>query len=369
MIETDLTKNRHEIISDKLEQFLRTQPEGGKLPPIRHLMKEFQISQGTLEKSLRNLEAQGLLARVNGKGYFHSRPQPKQDKNWQVDICFFCVKHAVNNPFYSKVTESFSRTLSDLGCFTNFLIYEDLGNIDEFRNRIIRNAPDVLILQDCQKVSFPYVLQDLGIPTILLHPNMIDENFLSYMIDNVRAIRLAIEHLHELGHQRIAFMHAQGYEGCYMHDQEERIETYYSVMREKALPTHGRLVCFGGFNALQGYEAAMSLLKQPPSLRPTAIIGNDYNSPGIYRAAAECNLKIPQDLSVIGFDKVNFVEYIQPPLTTIDIGWEKTVHNVSKKALELAKGKELTPGQILSEVELSIGGSTGPVPNSEKYQL
>lgn len=365
MIEMDSSRTRHEIIAEKLEKQLLDLTSGSKLPTVRHLMNQYQVSQSTIDRSLHCLEEKGLVERIAGRGYFRSSPASSNKETQKIDLCFFVKKHIVDNPLYSRIRDVMLMKMYQRGCFMNILVYEDMGCVSEFRNRIKRNAPNAFIMLACSKVSFHHVLRDMGIPDIQVYPNFMEQEALSYRIDNEQAIRLAVEHLYSLGHRRIAFLHGQGAENTYMLDQEERIEAFYSIMAEKKLPTAGEYVKFGGFSTEEGFSAANELLSLPDRLRPTAIIGNDYNAFGIYRAAAEHKLCVPENLSVVGFDKLNTTEYMHPSLTTIDICWEQMTDLLVEKAIDLARKGKGESGLVRTKAALVNGGSTAEAPDSK----
>ncbi|OQA82756.1 MAG: putative HTH-type transcriptional repressor ExuR [Lentisphaerae bacterium ADurb.Bin242] len=366
MIEIDSSKTRHEVIAGELEKQLFQLASGSKLPTVRHLMNHYQVSQATIDRSLHCLEEKGLIERIAGRGYFRTPPFSSKEETLKIDFCFFVKKHVVNNPLYSRIRDAMLMKMHQRDCFMNILVYEDMGCVSEFRSRIRRNAPDAFIMMACSKVSFHYVLRDMGIPDIQVYPNFMEKDVLTYRIDNERAIRLAIEHLYSLGHRRIALLHGQGAENTYMLDQEERIETFYSVMAEKKLPATGPYVKFGGFSTEGGFSAANELLSLPERKRPTAIIANDYSAPGVYRAAEAHSLSVPKDLSVVGFDKLNSTEFLQPSLTTIDICWEPMTDLLVEKAIELARKRQPESGLIRTNVALVKGKSTAAAPGSPK---
>ncbi len=362
MIEIDFGKTRHETIAGELEKQLGQLASGGKLPTVRHLMNQYKVSQSTIDRSLHCLEEKGLIERVAGRGYFRTPPHSSKEETLKIDFCFFVKKHVVENPLYSRIRDIMLMKMYQRDCFMNILIYEDMGCVSEFRNRIRRNAPNAFIMMACSKVSFHHVLRDMGIPDIQVYPNFIEKDVFTYRIDNERAIRLAVEHLYSLGHRRIALLHGQGAEHTYMLDQEERIEAFYSVMAEKKLPAAGQYVKYGGFSPEEGFSAANELMALPERLRPTAIIANDYSAPGIYRAAAEHHLNIPDDLSVIGFDKLVTTKFLQPSLTTLDICLDQMTDLLTEKAIELARTRQQEPGMVRTNVVLVKGKSTAEAP-------
>lgn len=362
MIKMDFGKTRHETIAEELEKNLIQWASGSKIPTVRYLMNQYKVSQSTIDRSLQCLEEKGLIERIAGRGYFRTPPRSSKEETLKIDFCFFIKKHVVENPLYSRIRDVMLMKMYQRDCFMNILLYEDMGCVSEFRNRIRRNAPNAFIMMACSKVSFHHVLRDMGVPDIQVYPNFIEKDVLSYRIDNERAIRLSIEHLYNLGHRRIALLHGQGAENTYMLDQEERIEAFYSIMAEKKLPVAGPFVKFGGFSAEEGFTAADELISLPERLRPTAIIANDYSAPGIYRAAEKHHLRIPDDLSVTGFDRLSTAEFLHPSLTTIDICWDRMTDLLAEKAIELARTGRQETGVVRTDVDLVKGKSTSEAP-------
>lgn len=361
-------KLRYEILTERLEEYLKTLPFGGKLPPVRSMMEQFKTSQVTVDRSLRFLEEKQLIERINGRGYFRKDFAKAEQRAPRIDFCFFLKKDVLSNPLFSSMTDFMLKEMSRQGCFMNIFAYDTHGSMEDFRERLLHNKPDVLFMLACSKVTFGHVLKDLEIPFIQIYPNMIEADTLSYIIDNEKAIRIGVEHLYEQGHRRIAYLHGQGYHGSHMLDQEERLEAFYKVMEEKDLPTGGQLIKFGGFSPEEGYAAALELLNLSPNLRPTAIFGNDYNAPGIYRAAREKGLRIPEDLSVVGFDNLSVIQFLEPPLTTIDICCESMLKELAQKAHQMARTQKQECGLIRTNINLIPGKSVTTCNNSVQYQ-
>lgn len=126
--------------------------------------------------------------------------------------------------------------------------------------------------------------------------------------------RDATQHLIELGHRRIAFI--RGSENSV--PSNERYEGYLSALRMNDLPFDPDLVIDAGFAYGDGVAAGRRLLDLPSSARPTAIFAcNDSAALGVYEAARERALRIPEDLSVVGFDDTDSARWATPRLTTV----------------------------------------------------
>lgn len=122
----------------------------------------------------------------------------------------------------------------------------------------------------------------------------------------------ATEHLTGLGHRRIAVIGGPAEMAC----SEERIAGYQAALSRAGIPASPDLVRHGDFYLAGGRTAAAALLALPD--RPTAIFaGSDEQARGVYDEAHARGLRIPQDLSVVGFDDVDVCEWMTPRLTTV----------------------------------------------------
>ncbi|MDX1931563.1 MAG: LacI family DNA-binding transcriptional regulator [Capsulimonadales bacterium] len=130
--------------------------------------------------------------------------------------------------------------------------------------------------------------------------------------DNENGVASAIEHLVSCGHTRIA--HLAGPVGNW--DGDIRREAFVREMQRRGLTVPSHHIVNGAFIMQEAEEAALSLLTRPD--RPTALFaGNDNMAIGAYRAAERLELRIPEDLSVVGFDDIEHARVLSPPLTTV----------------------------------------------------
>ena len=119
-------------------------------------------------------------------------------------------------------------------------------------------------------------------------------------------------HLLSIGHRQIGFVY--GVQGPFL--GEDRLVPYQESLLAAGLPVKDELIIRCGATIQDGYQAAEKLLQH--SIRPTALIAiNDLLAIGVMRAAVDVGLKIPQDLSVVGYDDIPFARYMVPRLTTV----------------------------------------------------
>jgi LacI family transcriptional regulator len=165
----------------------------------------------------------------------------------------------------------------------------------------------------------------------------------------------ATEHLAELGHRRIGVITGPQDVRCSL----ERLDGYRAALGRAGLPLDESLVRQGDFYAEGGRRAALELLDLPEP--PTAIFaGSDQQAAGVYDAAHARGLRIPDDLSVVGFDDTEVCEWMFPRLTTIRQPLAQMAVLAIRNVLETTH----TPGEQPLHLELStslvVRNSTAP---------
>jgi LacI family transcriptional regulator len=186
----------------------------------------------------------------------------------------------------------------------------------------------------------------------------------NYGVDSVsseyhEATREVMAYLMSLGHRRIGFIYGVGGREHGM----DRLQPYLDSLTEANIPIGEDLLARCGPTVEDGYQAAMKLLRLTP--RPTALITiNDLLAISVMRAATDLGLRIPNDLSLVGFDNILLSNYLVPRLTTVT----KDAPDLGKKAFELLLARIQNPDlprqQLHSSARLVIRESTGPAPSS-----
>ncbi len=165
----------------------------------------------------------------------------------------------------------------------------------------------------------------------------------------------ATRHLLALGHRRIAVIGGPAGVLC----SRARVDGFRAAMDEAGVPIDASLVSLGAFEVDEGIASGRRLLAHRD--RPTAIItGNDLQALGVYQAAREARLHIPEDLSVVGFDDLPIARWLSPPLTTIRQPLIEMAEAAAELVLGLARGDEPPQMRIELATELIIRESTAP---------
>jgi DNA-binding LacI/PurR family transcriptional regulator len=134
----------------------------------------------------------------------------------------------------------------------------------------------------------------------------------SLTLDEGCAGQLAIDHLLGLGHRRIGMIHGPTIEDCV----RDRSAGARAALKRAGLSLPAERVAGGDWSPTSGYRAMHRLLERAPDLTGV-FVQNDQMAVGAIRAAREAGRRVPDDLSIVGFDDIPAASYIDPPLTTI----------------------------------------------------
>ncbi len=220
------------------------------------------------------------------------------DNMWSLEILRGIIKTSSSMDYSIVLTESQDR------------LRPNAGWIDD----VIRRRPHgiILIFSDLIPTERER-LNSMDIPYVILDPatkNMLTDSH-SVQADNWTGGILATQHLLSLGHRKIGIITGPLSIMC----SQARLDGYKTALSKTGVEFDPNLVREGDFLTPGGKECAMSLLTEE---HPTAIFAcNDLQALGVYEAARQLGIRIPEDLSVVGFDDLQMTEIVSPPLTTV----------------------------------------------------
>jgi LacI family transcriptional regulator len=166
-------------------------------------------------------------------------------------------------------------------------------------------------------------------PIVAVDPHTGPSDLVTIDSDNLRGGRLATGHLLDLGHRRIAMLTGRPD----LQSAQLREEGYRQAMAAAGVPVDEKLVAVGAYDPEIAVDAALELLTGPD--RPTAVFAaNDLSAIATIEAATRLGLRVPDDLSVVGFDNVPESALCVPPLTTVD----QPIRKMGQRAVELLVG-------------------------------
>jgi DNA-binding LacI/PurR family transcriptional regulator len=212
------------------------------------------------------------------------------------------------------------------------------------------------IIVTASRVGAQYVplLSHMQVPIVLLNNQHPSQFAHSVMIANVQASLDVTRHLLALGHRRIAYLGDR-----YGHQSDtERFSGYRQALEEAGLPFEPALVAHGDGKPEGAEPAVAELLALPEP--PTAIFCyNDMSALGAMRQIRNHGLRIPADISVVGFDDLYISQYLDPPLTTVRQPMRQMGRMAMETLLQIFAGAE-SGHDIKVPGELIVRGSTAP---------
>jgi LacI family transcriptional regulator len=331
---------------------------------IHDVAKAADVSTATVSNVLNKTGKVGretrrlVLSTVRRLGYIrdvHARHLASRDRR-----TLGIIVSDIENPFFPEVIKSFEIRARQLG-------YDVILSDTNYDPRRTREAAERMMEHKVRGVAImtseislrlvhELARREIAVTFLDLAPV---RGFTSNLrIDYLSGVEQIVKYLYENGHRRIAFV--AGRPG--LKSNLVRLQAYEQSMRRLGLEPGPVLP--GNLRFEGGLAAGAAIAKLSP--RPTAVMAvNDLTAVGVIKGLLNGGCRVPQDISVTGFDKTRLAEYSNPSITTVDIHRE-TLGRLAADALhELSsttspQGKEYQIGS-----ELVIGNSSGPAPHQK----
>jgi LacI family transcriptional regulator len=216
-------------------------------------------------------------------------------------------------------------------------------------------ADGLLLVLPRDPAAYLETLRQHRFPHVLIDHRGLDQATPSVAAANWQGAYHATEYLIELGHRRIGFITGAMDQMC-AHD---RLEGYRATLADRGINLDPELVYEGDFLQPLGYAGASALLELPHP--PTAILAsNDVSAFGVMEAVRDHGLRIPDDVSVVGFDDIPQAVQVHPPLTTVRQPLEEMGRMATRMLLEYIKDPQRPIERVELPTELMIRQSCRP---------
>jgi len=264
----------------------------------------------------------------------------------------------IGNTFFSEILGGIQQQASAVGLT---MLIGDTGRIKSREDAYVRyllngRADGALLLADPQAAWFDIpALNDLGIPPIVAISEVgPDSGPVTVSIDNESAAHAAVRHLIGQGHRRIA--HVAGPPSNILTGQ--RLHGYHRALSEAGLPLHPALELAGDYSLASGRAAFESFKIQTD--RPTALFfANDEMAMGFLSSAYAAGIRVPRDVSIVGFDDIHFAQSCIPALTTIRQPRAEMGATAMRLLLSIIAGE--APASVRLPFDLVIRDSTAAI--------
>jgi DNA-binding LacI/PurR family transcriptional regulator len=222
---------------------------------------------------------------------------------------------------------------------------------------LARHVDGVVLMASEYETRAIEPLFDHKIPIVTVDRRRVQEGTSDVGIDFDDGYRQAVLHLASLGHRRIGFIGGPEH----IRTSQIRLKAFQKALEAAGLVYQPTLTAIGNYRVTGG-EAAMRAILEAPK-RPTAVVTvNDLSAFGALRALHSRGVRVPKEMSLIGFDGVQLGEAMYPPLTTIDVSMKDLVQ-ACMRALDHLKTDVTKRGLRLNiSASLLVRGSTGPAP-------
>lgn len=266
------------------------------------------------------------------------------------------VTQSIDSPFYGVALRGIEEVLEEGGYSPLFVS----GHWDEAVERRCIEAlrsrrVDGLILLNARMDDAALKGLARSLPVVVTGRALQANGLCALDFDNVEGARLATEHLIGLGHREIAHL-----SGDLVHpDARERLRGYRLALERHGIPYREALVECGAYYEAGGHDAALRLLAR--GQRFTALFtANDQMAFGAGVALLRAGLRVPQDVSLVGFDDLALAAHMAPPLTTVHQASLDLGRTAAQGLLALLGGT--LPSLALSAPRLIVRESSGPAP-------
>ncbi len=341
---------------------------------LQDVAKLAGVSVGTVSQALNHnpkvaAETRSrVLDAAKTLGYvFKERTSFFPQKSNSVSVIGVLSKHDVGdstlvNPFYSHILAGIEDECRKRGMSLMFAtVYVDDQNRPVEWPPMINNhlVNGLILVGTLIEKSAIFIQRHIDIPVVLIDgyaPSLFID---SVVTDNLQGAHLAMNHLIELGHQKIGLI---GWHPNSPQSIMERYQGYVEVMQARGLDSKSYIE-ESFLSAPVGCRAAIALMKRHPDI--TALFAcNDETAIGAMDGLKQIGLKVPDDISIVGFDNVRLTEDITPPLTTVHVhkNWLGIVG--ARLLLERAEFPEKPRSTTSIATQLVIRKTTAP-PRSE----
>jgi DNA-binding LacI/PurR family transcriptional regulator len=331
---------------------------GDRLPSFVELRNEHRVSRGTVEKVHALLERDGLIVREQGRGVFVA-PTLRSAANGIIGFAGGGFTERSSSLFWAHLVDGIQQEAAE----------EQLPLLLLTRNSdpSIWNKIDGLLMsvnQDETQTILSHM--PAGLPCVSILHSV--EGVSSVVVDDYQGAKDATEHLLSLGHKRIGFL-ISGFDSLI----DQRMSGY-----RDALQTAGIEPSLNGIRQMHlriGRDSKSEFIEQGrrtmrewlqsnwSSLGYTALIAqNDNAAVGAIEALREAGLRVPQDVSVVGYDGNETYDYFTPRLTTVQVPIQEIGVAAARMLIDGIRQRGGKAEQATIPARLKIGESTGPPP-------
>ncbi len=315
----------------------------------RALANPERVNAATRERVLEVVRRTGYTPNVAGRSLRAAR-----------SMMVLIVIPTFITPFFNDLLLGVDRALSAQGY--GLLISNLFADADKERRLVelvlAGQADGVLLLHGKVPRGATVTLADAGVPMVAVGVPVAGRDIPAVLVQDRAGGAAVARHLLALGHRRFGYV--SGPEGNY--SDSERWAGFAATLGEAGIDTASVRRYPGDFHVESGVAAGHAFLASTP--RPTAVFAaSDMMAIAFMRVLHAAGLRIPQDVSIAGFDGIEFADYCEPPLTTIRQPREAMGREAAELLVRLIRNEPIPPAESRLQLEVSLrpAGSTAPL--------
>ncbi len=366
----DLVPPAHRRISEEIEAGIQSgrYPAGARLPSEPRLAAEFGVSRGTLRQALASLRLAGYLDSIPGRGTFVRGPRPRvlEARRRVVGL----IVPSIARPALPAMLTAIEDELHGRGYS---LLVGTSGNTREQEDgrvhRILGEGVSGLIVLPIDSrpdhATYRQLVED-AFPMVLIDRHIVGLSIDAVLPENVGGAFLAVSHLVELGHRRIAFISSDNLSTTSV---LERLQGYEQALRAAGIAPDAALI----FTRLPTIppdptdedrtiaDNARRIARFLSSRElPTAVFAlHDRIAISVLEACAGLGLRVPDDIAIVGFDDDPLAQKLRVPLTTVAQPREQMGRTAARLIADRIEGIRSETSRIVLPTQLVVRQSSG----------
>jgi DNA-binding LacI/PurR family transcriptional regulator len=337
---------------------------------VKDVAREANVSIGTVSRVFNNHKnvteeiRQRVLEAASHLGYFGSAGQEARSSDSGRSLkeigFLFCSRLPANftvpaNPFFSHILHGVEGEASKFNIKTT---YRSISEIQYAPDTLLTTIYEMklggILLVGSAETETVRLIQSTKIPLVLVDNYVPNVN--AVVGNNFDGAKAAVEYLISMGHRQIALI-----DGPHLEQQpavnmiytlEQRAKGYRMALLEAGLPVQDELrAAAGSLSAEGGYDACKTLLQRGVSFSAIFCV-NDETAIGAMKALREAGRRIPEEVSLVGFDDIDMVEHLTPALTTVRVNKEAMGSIAFKRLVSQINNPDTVSVLSMLEVEL-----------------
>lgn len=306
------------------------------------------VSPKTKERILKKAKELGFVPNSQARAL-------STNKTWNIGVLFEDKSYSgLTHYFFSQVLQGVKEQAEEKGYDITFISKNLGGHEMSYLEHCINRKIDGVVIA-CIEFDDPQVQELMESDITVVAIDYFSKNISSIMSDNVRGLYDLTKYLISLGHRDIVYVY--GHEVLVT---DERIRGFKKALEDEGIPFHEDMLVKSRYSVKKENVEAVELLLKRETLPSAILFPDDYSAIWGINTLRAHGIRVPEDVSVAGFDGVEIGEMVSPRLTTMKQNTSRLGKEASLKCIQMLESKSNDHTQITVGVELIEGGTCKP---------